>query len=464
MNRLLQLVLLVAVLSLVSAQKKSPKEWQARTIYQVLTDRFDKTSTSGSACSNLSQYCGGTWKGIENRLDYIKDAGFDAIWISPMVENTPGGYHGYWLKNLFTVNSYFGTAQDLKSLISTAHSKGIWVMLDVVGNHVGDVDMAFDQITPFNSSSHYHSKCQITDWNNQAQVETCRLANLPDLDQSNSFVRQTLLDWASTLADDYGFDGLRIDTVPEVEPNFWKDFNQAAGMYCVGEAFNGNIAYVSNYQHYLDGMLNYPLYYTLRNVFVSQQSMTQMSTLLGPSGTLYSYFPDPASLGNFVDNHDNSRFLFSQSSWTLYKNALAAMLFNVGIPIIYYGTEQGYHGGNDPANRESLWPNFNTNSELYTFLQTLINARKKYTVWTQPQVQRYSADHFYAFSRGPVLVCLTNSNGQGSDVSVKLTYLPWTEGQTACNVADSSDCITVSSGAVTVTLQKGLPKVYAPKV
>jgi len=235
-------------------------------------------------------------------------------------------------------------------------------------------------------------------------------------------------------------------------------------MYCVGEVFNGNIAYVSNYQKYIDGMLNYPLYYTLRNVFVSQQSMSQMATLLGPTGTLYSYFPDPASLGNFIDNHDNSRFLFSQSSFTLYKNALAAMLFNVGIPIVYYGTEQGYRGGNDPANRESLWPNFNTNSELYTFLRTLISARKAYAVWNEPQIQRYSSDHFYSFSRGNVLVCLTNSNGQNPDVAVKMTYLPWSEGATACNIADSSDCVTVSTGSVTITLQKGLPKVYATKL
>ena len=36
-----------------------------------------------------------------------------------------------------------------------------------------------------------------------------------------------------------------------------------------------------------------------------------------------------------------------------------------GIPIVYYGTEQGYSGGNDPSNRESLWPNFNTNHPIY---------------------------------------------------------------------------------------------------
>jgi len=57
----------------------------------------------------------------------------------------------------------------------------IWVMVDVVGNHVGPVGNDFSQISPFNSGDHYHSNCDIQDWNNQWQVENCRLAGLPDL-------------------------------------------------------------------------------------------------------------------------------------------------------------------------------------------------------------------------------------------------------------------------------------------
>jgi hypothetical protein len=44
--------------------------------------------------------------------------GFDAIWISPIVTNTPGGYHGYWSQDLFGINPHFGTADDLRQLIS----------------------------------------------------------------------------------------------------------------------------------------------------------------------------------------------------------------------------------------------------------------------------------------------------------------------------------------------------------
>jgi alpha-amylase len=111
------------------------------------------------------------------------------------------------------------------------------------------------QIVPFNNGSDYHDKCQITDFNNATNVEHCRLANLPvscrmlgprspslhlthlhsqDLNQDDAFVRSTLLQWAATLSA-FGFDGLRIDTVPEVKPAFWAEFTAAAGMYTVGD-------------------------------------------------------------------------------------------------------------------------------------------------------------------------------------------------------------------------------------
>lgn len=172
----------VASALIAAAMAGNTAEWKKRSVYQVLTDRFSKTDGSTNACTNLSNYCGGTFKGITNHLDYIKGMGFDAIWISPVVTNSAGGYHGYWALNWNTINNNFGTAQELKDLVAAAHAKGIWVMVDVVANHVAPIGTDFGQITPYNQSSHYHSDCQITDWNNQANVEYCRLADLPDLD------------------------------------------------------------------------------------------------------------------------------------------------------------------------------------------------------------------------------------------------------------------------------------------
>jgi alpha-amylase len=88
----------------------------------------------------LHNYCGGDFKGVQQQLQYIKDLGFDAIWISPVVDNTDGGYHGYWARNWEKTNSHFGDENALKALVAAAHSMGIWVMVDVVANHVGPVE------------------------------------------------------------------------------------------------------------------------------------------------------------------------------------------------------------------------------------------------------------------------------------------------------------------------------------
>lgn len=184
-------------MGLLAAQAGDTNYWKKRSVYQILTDRFAKTNMSENeaACTNLSNYCGGTWKGIENHLDYVAGMGFDAIWITPIVDNTAGGYHGYWAANWEKVNANFGSEDDLKSMVNAAHNKGIAVMVDVVANHVAPVGDNFSQIYPFNQGEHYHSDCQIQDWGNQWQVENCRLADLPDLNQGNSYVRGYLKDW-----------------------------------------------------------------------------------------------------------------------------------------------------------------------------------------------------------------------------------------------------------------------------
>jgi alpha-amylase len=89
--------------------------------------------------------------------------GFDAIWISPIPKNYPGSYHGYHAVNFSDYNENFGSIKDLKNLVDVCHSRGIWIMLDIVGNHAGPVGMDFSQIYPFNKEEHYHTYCEITD-------------------------------------------------------------------------------------------------------------------------------------------------------------------------------------------------------------------------------------------------------------------------------------------------------------
>ena len=196
----------------------TPEQWKSRTIYQLVTDRFAKNDGNQDECPDLGNYCGGGFVGIKNNLDHIQGMGFDAIWISPIVDNYDGGYHGYWSRNLYKINSHFGTEEDFISLVEACHERDIWVMVDVVANHMGNTNEDYSQNVPFNSKFHYHDYCDITgkdfDTKNSAVVENCRLVQLADLKQENDEVRTKLLDWIRDLVNKYHIDGLRIDTVP----------------------------------------------------------------------------------------------------------------------------------------------------------------------------------------------------------------------------------------------------------
>lgn len=95
--------------------------------------------------------------------------GFDAIWISPVVSNvdSPNAYHGYWAQDLYSINSKFGTTADLKALWNALHARGMYLMIDVVANHMGvqvngnSVNNNPSAYKPFNNPSHYHNFCTV---------------------------------------------------------------------------------------------------------------------------------------------------------------------------------------------------------------------------------------------------------------------------------------------------------------
>lgn len=162
----------------------------------------------------------------------------------------------------------------------------------------------------------------------------------------------------------------------------------------------------------MPGLVNYPLYYPLNRFFQQAGSSQDVVDMFN---TISSSFPDPAALGTFVDNHDNPRWLNQKNDQTLLRNALAFVILARGIPIVYYGTEQGYSGGADPANREDLWRSgFNTQSSLYQAIAKLNGIRAGAGgLGGNDHVHLYVASQAYAWSRanGNVIVLTTNGGG-----------------------------------------------------
>ncbi len=237
---------------------------------------------------------------------------------------------------------------------------------------------------------------------------------LKDLDTTRQDVRDALFaafaHWIS-VAD---FDGFRIDTLKHVEHEFWQDFcprirRHAAALgkrnfLQFGEAFDGHDDLLASYVG--DGQVDSVFYFSQKyrvfeGVFLNGQPTTEIERLfrdrLGDPADpahvpLYTDVPNeggpvdeagnPVSprrlLVNFLDNHDVGRFRYLSNDARVHHNALFFLLTEDGIPCIYYGTEQGFRGGNDPANREDLWlSGYDRTHPTYRTIRTLNLLRRR---------------------------------------------------------------------------------------
>ncbi|NOZ87995.1 MAG: alpha-amylase [Deltaproteobacteria bacterium] len=246
-------------------------------------------------------------------------------------------------------------------------------------------------------------------WNNKCRREQEVLGDFPgglkDLDTTRQDVRNALFWSYSRWVDIADFDAFRIDTLKHVEPEFFDDFchrmrqHLAArgkhNFFMFGEAFDGDDNLLGSYTkgQGVDSVFYFSQYYTVfRGALMGDGQRTCeierlhcrrlgcISDPCGEGGAIASVYGDQGKTGgvtdgdtgdplnsrqvavNFISNHDVGRLLFfmpgTWSETTKRKTlhlALAYMMTEDGIPCLYYGVEQEFSGGNDPANRETMW-------------------------------------------------------------------------------------------------------------
>lgn len=387
-----------SVLASGKGSKITPKDM----IYFIMTDRFKDGDTSNNQGVNKGDpgaYHGGDFQGIIDELDYIKDLGFTAIWISPVVKNQIRGYHGYWASDFYDTNEHFGSMEKLKELVQKAHSKDMKVIVDLVINHTG-------QLHPWVGETDYadwfHPKKSIVDYGNQEEVEDGWLSNLPDLDQDNPKVREYLIDMSKWWIKETGIDGYRLDTVRHVPKDFWVDFaaqikKDYPDFYLIGEVFSGDVDYVGRYQKTgIDGLLDFPIYYGVNDVFKNYKPASEIGDLINKS----SVYENRCLMGTFIDNHDVPRFVnqIDRGQYEKLKQALVFMMTYTGIPVMYYGTEIAMDGGADPDNRRDM--DWNLKSPVSEYVKKLTEIRKSNSVFTGGDIKVLKAENnFLCYSR-----------------------------------------------------------------
>ena len=165
--------------------------WSRQSIYFLLTDRFSNGNAANDNYGGFNadrndprKWHGGDFQGVINNLDYIKNMGFNAIWITPVqMQRGDYSYHGYHTYDFYAIDGHLGTMEKFQELVDTAHGKGIAVMLDVVLNHTGDFNNSGYAQAPFNRSDWYHHNGEITSQdynsNNQWKIENGDVAPAP---------------------------------------------------------------------------------------------------------------------------------------------------------------------------------------------------------------------------------------------------------------------------------------------
>ncbi|MEU9348229.1 pullulanase-type alpha-1,6-glucosidase [Streptomyces sp. NPDC048278] len=450
-------------------------------------------------------YQGGDLKGLTNRLDYIKGLGTTAIWMAPIFKNKPvqgtgsnasAGYHGYWITDFTQVDPHFGTNKDLATLISKAHAKGMKVFFDVITNHTADVvdyeEKSYDYLSkgafpyltkdgqPFDDADYADgkkkfpavstasfprtptvtSRSKVPSWLNDPTMYHNRgdstfagesatygdFSGLDDLWTERPEVVSGMEKIYERWVKDYAIDGFRIDTVKNVDMEFWTQWATALDTYAAqhgrknffmfGETYSADTSVTSPYvtQGRLDATLDFPFQDAARSYASQGGSAQKLASVFDDD---YKYTTDKANAYEqvtFLGNHDMGRIGYfleqdnpkATDAELLAKDRLAneVMFLSRGNPVVYYGDEQGFTGsGGDKDARQTMFASkvadyldddeigtdrtaasdsYDTSAPLYQRISALGKLRKDNPALADGvQTERYAADGagIYAFTR-----------------------------------------------------------------
>ncbi|MBC2606244.1 glycoside hydrolase family 13 protein [Pelagicoccus albus] len=373
-------------------------------IYLMMPDRFANGSLENDNIDGLTETVdrsdptkrqGGDVQGIQQHLDYLKDLGMTAIWVTPIFENNSppdyGGYHGYAATDLYRVDRRLGSNEDYRDLVRDTHKRGMKVIMDMIHNHIG-LDHWWMSDLPTQDWVHDVNKYGYTNFKgtvqgdpNASQYDRDKLVKgwfvpyMPDLNQRNELLADYLIQNSIWWIEYSGIDGIRMDTYlypyPEYMARWAKEVIEAYPDFnIVGEAWTETVAHESywqddsansdGYDSQLPSVTDFPLCFAIRNGLTEDFGWET-----GISRVYYAFsqdrlYHDPNHNVIFLDNHDMGR-IFEQvgKDEDLFKIAYSILLTARGIPQVYYGTElmMGHEnrGGDDEAWRQTMpggWP------------------------------------------------------------------------------------------------------------
>ena len=362
-------------------------------------------------------FFGGDFKGILEKLDYLKELGVDTLYFNPIFEAAEN--HRYGTADYLRVDPMLGTNEDFSRLCDEAHKRGMRVVLDGVFNHTGYVSRYFngDGFYPDVGASQswdspYRPWFNFIQWPKKYE-SWWGIYSLPAVNENNPDYRSFIFGGEDSVVRRWlraGADGWRLDVADELPDDFVQGIHRAAreaksDAVVIGEVWedgSNKIAYGVRRKHILgrhcDGLMNYPLRSAILSFFTGgggEAFVEGMETIREnyPKFAFYSAMNSLGThdtpriltlLGTGGDGREHDKdwraaFRMSPGQYALGKARLklgALVLFGFpGSPMVYYGDEAGLEGFEDPFNRRT-YPWGREDGELLEWYTALGKARR----------------------------------------------------------------------------------------
>ena len=389
----------------------TPRWMREGLLYQIMPDRFAARGKNAPEAGWLHEkwdeppaihvdpsthdnraddFFGGNFRGVMDRLDYLKELGVTAIYFNPIFRARSN--HKYDTGDYETIDPSFGTREDFEALCERARAVGIRILLDGVFSHTGSDSRYFNRLGRYDSlgayqslESPYASWYRFKRWPDEYDC-WWGFETLPTVNKSDESYRRYILTGENAIVKRWlrrGASGWRLDVADELPVPFLRTLRKsvksvdpdAAVLGEVWEDASNKVAY-GQLRCYclgdtLDSVMNYPLREGLIGFLLGEIDAYALKRRLD---ALYENYPAPfaAALMNLLGSHDKARVInrlsgaepenrpreqraFTPLSDAEYERGkrrfikawrfLCAM---PGMPCLYYGDEAGAQGGDDP--------------------------------------------------------------------------------------------------------------------
>jgi glycosidase len=414
-------------------------------IYLIMPDRFSNGDTTNDSFANMrekgvhrdSMYSrhGGDIQGVMNHLDYLKDMGVTAIWLTPAIENDEphASYHGYAVTDHYKIDPRYGTNELYKKFVEKCHAMGMKVVMDLVHNHAGTEGYTIQDMPmkswvhqwPTYTRSNFRYEA-VTDIHGSAADRKSMLDGwfdhrMADMNQNNPYVQNFLTQNHIWWVEYSGVDGFRLDTYPYNDPEYMAKWavdvkNEFPQLSIFGEVLTsipvleayftqGNLIHQGLDTH-LPGVTDAAVKDAIYEALNGKEGWTEGVNRLYNVISQDFLYQDATRNTIFVDNHDMSRLLsVVGDDINKYKSAMAMLMTLRGVPQMYYGDEilmsgfsnpdglvrADFPGGwaNDKVNKFTAAGRTDRENDAFNYVRKLANYRKSTTALQTGKMMDY---------------------------------------------------------------------------